>query len=701
MNKKRNFLIASCLLCASMAVVGMAACSDKEAETPPTSSETTEASTGREDFGYAPDITVAWGDYSAENIPQAVKNKPYKLFEATAEDLYSAKLNVTTRVYLHYLEDTRALMTVTENVVTPVSYGIYTVEYSAVDEFGNVGIYTYDFECKDVDTLSVVLSGQMTNTLAGVETPIACYAYDNQMGNVQTTITARHKDGKAVYDLTGKSSFLPMYAGQYTIEYACTDYNVTVTESYDVTVEKNPDPVFFSEVDLQKYFIVGKTYTLPLMEAYQFSTGEPVPFTPVIFVQRGNGMLKQLSGCSFTPDKEGSLKFIYKISCNGKEVTKEYTAQAIDVGETDTTFDITKYFYGAEAEVTAGDDALTVATSTDGATIEFANTLASRKFSLTLSTAVETTSFDSIDISLKDSKDASIQLKITYANPLQNGYICLNGGAANETNLYESAAQKITYDEATNEVSLNGALFISCPQDFNGFPSGRMNWSLQFNGVKGPTELKLLALNNQTLCYWPGDYFAPEIWFEVPAKNVCAIGETVKLGAIEYADVLDPETNLYLSVLSPSGEYVTSEEGLLMKDHQGVAAACSFRTVEYGEYIVRMKVVDGCGNNKTYNYVITVKDLIGPKVEFVTKMAKKVKVGEAFTLSGVTVTDDLSASDKCTVSVTLIGGPIGDVRLLTPGKTYTFQTKGVYYLYYRVADERLNTTTLCHKFIVE
>lgn len=703
MNKKRKLLIASCLLCATMAIGGTAvACSDKEPEAPVPSTETMGVSAIKKDYAYAPDIFVNWGEYSKENIPQAVKDKPYQIFSASAEDLYGEQLDLTVRVYLHYLEETKTLITLKENTITPISYGVYTVEYTATDVFGNVGVYTYDFECKDVETLSVSLSGQTTSTLAGVETPIANFTYDNAMGNVKTTITATHKDGKAVYDLTGKSSFLPMYAGEYTIEYVCTDYNLTVKETYEIKVEKNATPIFLGEAQLQKYFIVGKEYSLPSISAYQFETGNPIPLTPVVFVKHGNGMWKQLSGYSFTPERETSLTFKYTVACDNEQVSKEYTAQAIDVGEAGTTFDITKYFYSPDAKITAEDDCLTVATATDGATLGFINTLTSRRFSLSLTTTLEKTRFDSVDIYLTDSKDESVQLKITYANPLsKGGYISLNDGEKNDTRLYESVVQKITYDEELREVSFNGGLVLAFPEDFEGFPSGKMNCSLQINGVKGQSELQLLAINNQTLCYWPGDFFAPEIWFDLPAKGIYSLGETVELGAILCADVLDPETTLAISVLSPSGEYVTSQTGILVKDYGGDVKNCTFRTAEYGEYVVRMKIADGCGNNKSYNYVVEVQDLIAPQAVFKSKMPKAIKVGESFTLSALIVTDDLSTTDKCSVDITLIGGPVGDVKVLTAGKTYKFQTKGVYYLYYRVEDEAGNTTTLCHEFIVE
>ena len=70
MNKKRRVLIVCCLLFAIMALCGAAAsCSD--AKTP--SSGVHDGNFIKKDFDYPPDIMVEWGNYSADNIPQAIK----------------------------------------------------------------------------------------------------------------------------------------------------------------------------------------------------------------------------------------------------------------------------------------------------------------------------------------------------------------------------------------------------------------------------------------------------------------------------------------------------------------------------------------------------------------------------------------------------------------------------------------------------
>ena len=108
----------------------------------------------RTNLRYMPDITIDYGEYSEENIPAAVKDEPYRIFPVYAEDVYGNELTVTVKAYIHYHERTKSLVTVENGCVIPRYFGIYTVEYSARDEFGNVGYAAYNFNCDPIERLS-------------------------------------------------------------------------------------------------------------------------------------------------------------------------------------------------------------------------------------------------------------------------------------------------------------------------------------------------------------------------------------------------------------------------------------------------------------------------------------------------------------------------------------------------------------------
>ena len=633
------------------------------------------------DLGYAPEITVEWGEYSPENIPQAVKGKPYKLFVASAE-----KASVDTKVYLHYLEKTKTLISLENNVVTPQYYGVYTVEYKAIDEFGNTSVYTYDFLCEEKETLSVSLSDIEETTIVGTETPIADYIYENGFGFVTTKITATYENGKSV-DLTEKTSFVPMYVGEYTIEYTCTDYNLDVTQEYTLTVEENNNPVFFSRANMPKYFVVGQEYTLPSVEAYQFLTGKPISVTPVVTVQIGKEKAQKLDGYTFIPDTAGVVTITYTAFCGEVEQSQEYTARAIDVGEVGTTFDVSKYFYSDNALVRVNSESVTVATQTDGARVDFINALSSMEFLFEFSAQAQTLNCETFTVYLQDSVDESVQLELTYgAVGSENAYFSINGKKyeVNES----SSVQSISYNEAKGTLQF-GLLFFELPFGFEGFPSGKMYLSFGFGGVSGKSEIEVYSINNHAFIEASGDYFAPQIWFNVSTQNTFKINETIELFKIECGDVLDANVDWYLDVISPSEQYVTSEQGVLLQNYKGDTKGISFRLTEYGEYFVIVVAVDGSENGQVYNYSITVSDCIAPTATLAQKIPKNLKVGEAFTVSEVIVTDDVSSADKCKVNV-LLFGLNGDFHELEIGKAYNLQEKGVYYLYYMITDEAGN-----------
>lgn len=686
MKKKIRNLIAVGLVCSTFAVGGTAIAFA--------------AGNGKEysrNLGYAPDITVDFGEYSSENIPQAVKGKPYKLFAASAEDVYCEEVSVDTKVYLHYLEDAKTLISLENNVVTPEYYGVYTVEYKAIDEFGNTSVYTYDFLCEDVETLSVSLSEKVETTVVGTETAIADFDYENEFGFVTTKITATHENGKSV-DLTEKTAFVPMYVGEYTIEYTCTDYNLEVKEAYTLTVEENDNPVFLTRASMPKYFVVGQEYTLPSVEAYQFLTGKPISVTPAVTVQVGKENAQKLDGYTFIPDTAGAVTITYTAFSGENAVSQEYSARVIDVGEVGTTFDIAKYFYSADALVTVDTESVTVATQTDGARVEFINALPSREFLFEFSATAQSLNFETFTVYLQDSADESVQLELTYGNVgRKDSYFSINGKS------YEvkgaASVQSISYNEAKGTIQL-GLKDFEGPFGFEGFPSGKIYFSFGFGGVSGKAEIDVHSINNHIFMETGGDDFAPQIWFNLSTRDSYTIGDTFELFEIEYGDVLDTNTDLYLDVISPSEKYVTSEQGILLQNYKGDMKGISFRLTEYGDYFITIIALDGSSNRQNYSYCIKVIDAVAPQATLEQKIPTSLKVDEAFTVSDVIVTDDVSDADKCTVKVFFFGLN-GNFRELEIGKSYNLKEAGTYYLYYMVADEAGNTLIMRNTITVE
>ena len=691
--------LTGCLAVSAVACTGIAVAS---AETSTPVSETTSVN-----VAYEPEIFVDWGDYAADNVPNAVCDKAYRVFDATAEDVYGEKIDVQTKVWLHYTESTKSLITVKDNVVTPTLYGIYTVEYVARDYYGNVKTYTYEFVCEESQPFAIALSNVEENAFVGYETQIATASFVNANGFVTERVTASLDGSDISYDITGETSFVPMYAGTYTVTYEYSDYNETATKSYELSVEKHDNPVFFENAPLNEYYIVGKSYQLPMVTAYQFGTGKPVAVTPEISVALNTGKAKPLAADgAFTPETAGKLTIRYTVRYNGNELTQAYVAKAVDVGYGDSsTFDISKYFYSDDANIVIRSNEIMMTTEREGAKIDFVNALSSHKIEFDFAIAQGGNNFDRLDIWLTDSLDPSIALQISYIRSgLKESLLSVNGarGAKTGSSFYSTSTLGFVYSEKTMTAAIGKAsVKISTAangEEFNGFPSGKVNFSFSVSEVSGRSTLYVYRLNNQAFYNIGSDSIGPEICFYSYSGGERLVGDTITVDRCWGGDVLDDDCTISYSIKAPDGNYVIDENGLLLSEENArYDTAYTFRIRQQGSYMVQMTATDGAGNKTFYSYAITVIDGVSPKVALKTEMPKEVKVGDTITVSDLTIIDDVSR--ECIVYAFLYTPRLSGQEVKI-GDTFTPSYTGEYSIAYMVTDGTGNVTMLYHNFTV-
>ncbi|MBQ3505805.1 MAG: hypothetical protein IJA89_03415 [Clostridia bacterium] len=691
--------LAGCLAVSAVAYTGIAVAS---AETSTPVSETTSVN-----VAYEPEIFVDWGDYAADNVPNAVCDKAYRVFDATAEDVYGEKIDVQTKVWLHYTESTKSLITVKDHTVMPTLYGIYTVEYVARDYYGNVKIYTYDFVCEESQPFALTISSVEENTFVGYETQIATASFVNANGFVTERVTASLDGSDISYDITGETSFVPMYAGTYTVTYEYSDYNETATKSYQLNVEKHNDPVFFENAPLNKYYIVGKTYELPTVKAYQFDTGAPVAVTPEISVAVNTGKAKKIgTDRVFTPTKAGKLTVSYVVRYDGNERVQTYEVQAIDVGyEDENAFDISKYFYSDDANISIRSNEIMVTTEREGAKVDFVNALAAHKIEFDFAIAQGGNHFDKMDIWLTDSVDPSVALQISYIRSgAKESLLSVNGsrGAKTGTNFYNTSTLGFIYSEKTMTAALGKASVKIATtvngEEFSGFPSGKVNLSFSVSQVSGRSTLYIYRLNNQAFYNQPSDSIGPEIYFYSYAGGECLVGDMITVDRCWAGDVLDTDFKIEYAIKAPDGSYVIDENGLLLsEDNAKYDTAYTFRIRQQGSYTVQMTAMDGAGNKTFYSYAITVIDGVSPKVALKTEMPEEIKVGDIITVSDLTIIDDVSK--ECSVFAFLYTPRLHGEEVKI-GDTFSPSYAGEYAIAYMVTDGAGNVTMLYHYFKV-
>ena len=681
MKKKVILALTACALCFTTGAITVSAL------------ETQEKS--RKNLYYAPDVIVDYQDYSEDSVPTAVKDVKYKIFSAYAEDVYGNELPVTSKVYIHYSEPNKSLVTLEEGYATPKHYGTYTVEYSACDEFGNIGYATYNFICKDTEELSLVLEGEFdTSVQVGTLAQLPTYSYTNGLGNVSVEISATNNVG-ITYDLTGKDAFVPFYTGEYTITYACKDYNLTTTKSYTLNVTENGNSIIYEEPTMLKYFIVGKQYTMPVAECYSFTTGAPVRVDPSISVKYGDGAYQEISGNTFTPTTAGDITFKYAVPGD----YKEYSCKAVDVLSQHNTLDIRKYFYAQTAVVRANYDSITFEAKTENERVEFVNTVESHEFDFIFSIPKGYDKFSALNLFLVSAVDESNSLKITYSKSGEKSKITINDTAIYKCD--ESFASDgtitVSYSEQDKTVRFGTGLKINL-SDFIGFNDEKVYFSFSLEGLEGKAGINAVKIANQILSDAVSDDFEPRVYFDTYANGYERIGNTITVNRIFVCDVLDPNFEVKYCIKDPKGRYVVDVNGLtLNEDNADYTKAYSFIATEYGNYMVNMYVCDSIGNEKLYAYAIKVDDSQGPAVALKSEMKDYLKVGEAFTVSELSIVDDKSEIFEI---YAYIIKPNMLTETVNVGKAYSFGNAGQYVLCYVVKDEAGNTAILTHTFAV-
>jgi len=659
-------------------------------------------------IAYKPDIFVDWGEYTPQNVPNAALGKKYALFNATAEDVYGDNVAVNAKVYLHYKEENQADITVKNFAFTPKYCGVYTAVYTAKDVYGNIQSYEYEIVCEETETLEVALQDCVKQSFVGETVAIAEIETKNEMGVVHSSVIAKHEDGKNVYDLTGETTFTPMKSGVYTIAYTVSDYSITIEKSYTLKVEKHNRPIVLEEAAFPRYFIVGREYVLPTAKAYQFSLGEAVEICPEVLVSYGVKKPFVLEhNRKFTPTEEGEVTFVYNFAFGDNVETRTYTAQSVDVGyKNENKFDIAKYFYSKNSLIEATSNEVYSVTQTEGAEVMFINALSTRSIDFNFSIDQSKNNFSQMDFYLTDSINPTLQVKLSYVkiSPTES-IIRINDGKefATDAKFNQTESVQFTYlEDSTATVGFFGKSYAVgtdiSGEIFNGFPSGKAYVSYVVKGVTGATKINILNIGNQALYEMSGDGSEPIVTFKSYVGELKKIGDLISVDRIYVQDVLDVDFTVKYSIMSPNGDYVVDENGLLLsEDNTDYTKAYTFRARMQGNYLVNMVVMDSCGNSATYAYAIKVGDATPPTVSLAKELPTQIKLGETIEIATLKIIDD--TSKECSVYVSVIA-PYMSSYPINVGDHFKAVERGTYVLCYTVSDEVGNTTCFTYEFKV-
>ncbi|MBQ8374852.1 MAG: hypothetical protein IJX98_04680 [Clostridia bacterium] len=667
------------------------------------------------DVAYSTTISVEDGGI---DYPDATVGKSYPVYEATAYHIKQGALPVQTRVYFGYDTGARFELRVKDGRFTPVAEGVYTVEYTATDKFGDKTVKLIQIAAKNSDQdLTVSLSEAPAGSyVVGNEVPVAAPVYESAYAayGLQSTITARLKNSSVAYEIGEDLVFRPLYAGEYEIVYVCEDFVETVEKKYTVTVGADGAPIVTDTIYTPDYVIKNAKTKFETVFGYLFENGNPVRTQAELTVEEyaeKDGAVEKTTSVS-DEYTVGECKYIkLKYTVGETSVSSAYIP-VVDVGF-GGKIDMTQYFVATKGSfgVEKASGYLTFSTDKERSengevAFEFINRVLSNEFIFGFSGASSVAGdegYGTFEILLTDYYDEAVALKFGYA-PTDGGTdFYLNG--EKKVSLAETSSNNtfsLTYDNASVSVRPQVGTSVAVYNDlsgapFEGFPSGYVRVSFAFTGIEKESALRIKKIGNQTFDKTTSDYMKPMLYV-VSEESSYTMGNVAKIPYAYCADILDPFVTLSFSVETPDGEIATSVDGVRLENVTDLDREYFFNIDSYGIYYVTYTATDTSGRSLPLTYSLTVPDTIPPTVRLTNKTVNA-KTGDAVSVATAEINDNGSASENVKVFVSVLS-PDGLLTVVSDGK-FTANRKGNYTVYYHATDESGNTTIVSYVVTVE
>lgn len=650
----------------------------------------------------APRVTVNTG-YAEDKLPHALVGQPFKLYEARAFDKYDGETAVVASAYYKYYSEKPVKLDVVDGTFTPNKEGVYTLEYKSVDESGNIATECVKVNAVKNDGLKVKLKDALTETTTGttvkVLEDIVC---SDQSGNVDYTITAKNAETDETVEINKNTKeFIPMSDGNWEITVAVNDYVSSVSKTFNIKSNHTSQPQVYGNVAMQHHFILGASYELPVLNAYDFSSGKGVESPMALYVIEEGKKETEVADGKYVPQKAGNVKLIYRLTVDGKACERVYKAQVVDVGYKGG-LSLDKYFVVTKGSVSAAKEATNITyTTKEDAKLEFVNYVQVKKLDLSFQVGKKN-QYNRINLYLTDTLTGK-QVKLSYIRTKAGTKFCINDGIqVDVASSFEGMDRNfaMSYVNETHMLSAaNGtSLQIDTYTDgskFNGFTDQLAMFAIELADVKGESQFVMNSINGQSMNNTRLDRFAPQILVETKAGDRSLNEEVTLPGAFVY-DVLDPISTLTLTVTDPKGEVVKSTEGILLDGTQDVTKDVTLKLEKYGDYTISYTAEDGKGKSTEYMYAITAKDTTAPTVTL-KRHKTSAKVGAEVKIAEAEAQDDVS--EKCNVAA-YVYDPQG-VWVQTKDGKFEATMQGVYTVRYMVSDKGGNYTFTSYKIDVK
>lgn len=384
-----------------------------------------------------------------------------------------------------------------------------------------------------------------------------------------------------------------------------------------------------ASISLPAALIKGDTYELPVPET------DAGAMSVTVNGEGYNG--------SFVAD--GAQVTVAYATADGTAVG-EYTLPVVD---TNGYLDQNKYFYDAAGSIAAvkNENDVELSFSKDGQT-SFIKELSSQDVPVYLSFVEGKSNFKTVAVKLTDAADARVSVTF-QVNPAEK---TVSFGSTSVQLEQLEEVLKLRYKNSSAKLFLDEQELLTFDKDDNGEPfigfAGGVYLSVGFEEVSGSSTVCVTRVSNQALGHknnTKADMTEPSLAITSPLMTTQYMGEEFNIPAYEIYDVLSPVAESSVTVEAPDGKTYTEP----------------FTISQYGKYKLTFRAVDGFGNTMKTVKMIFVNDDIAPELTVAAMEKTTYKKGDAVTVPGYTVSDNL---DAAMVDVILLL-PNYEIRVLT------------------------------------
>lgn len=651
-----------------------------------------------------PELSVELEGYEENTLPQAVVNREYPLFTATANDKMYGALQTMSRVYFGGEE-----IYCTSNGFIPKSVGEYTLVYEATDGNGNKASKTFTLQAvsaTEINGTLCVSKGEYDfgdlelinvngNYKADLYYPITLPTMHSDGGVGRVSVTTRVSFNGNPVEVTD-DTFTPNQKGVYVVEYILQDY-VGTTKIYTYTIETAYSSLpNLSEPNVPTYLSVNKPALLPAVnselytpwkqkiDAYNKITVYKADGVTVLFSQEGN------DGAVYTPkETDGDTVVVEYLTAKDKNSTPVIYRKTVKLVPAEKLVD--RFVIDEGVSVDEKSASLNFSFTGEEQNVTFVNPLPVYEgLVVNFAAIAEKNNFSEVQFTFTDSENPNIYLTVNiYKNAdstATESEIAVNGKNIGNINssFYGNVIDtfRFTLSQAGGVYNYNDEL-ITLAEDFEGFTSGLVYLSFTVKGVTGDASIQLKQLLNQITGETDEDFIKPVLTVLEKPVGSAKLGEAVKIGSAVANDAYDSKTSLEVSV-------TFNEKQVFSQFYEyGRFDGALFYATDYGKYTITYTAIDSSGNETVRTYNVAVADAVAPTIRIDGEMPTTGRVGEKLSVAHATALDN--AEVDLTVYVVIID-PMNVFNVIAQGEEYIAPHKGRYIVKYYVEDSHYNTT---------